>query len=496
MWKKMTAVLLLVMVIFSCAFPVSAEEQAVQEEIIYHIMVDRFNNGDRSNDEQVNTENPNAYQGGDLQGIIMKLDDLQEIGVTTLVLSPIMANAPDGFHGYWIEDFFAVEEQFGTMKDLQELVGAAHERGMKVVLEFVTNYAATSYSQAADTNWTREAADVTADWAEQTVALNQENTEVAAHLLDAAQFWMQETNIDGFQLHAVDQASPEFLQIFTEEIKEINPDFYLFGDILMEDENREEILRSTALDAIDNPTMHEVMADVFAQPGVPVSEIYQTWEEAGSNSDILYMDHFYSERFTQKLAENGRNNLTAWTLALTYMYTAPGVPQILQGTELSMYGEDAQDSQRLVPFNSGNPELTEFHNRISSLKHAFPALSLGEFEMVGSSGAMSVFKRSYEHETMFIAINNDTESQMVPVTDVAEGMQLRGYLADNIVREDANGEFKIAIPRESTEVYVVEPDRGLNWGLIGFAGGVILLFIGGVAFLSYKQRKRNKAESV
>ncbi|OZU87970.1 alpha-amlyase [Virgibacillus indicus] len=493
---KKTAFLLALILFFAFTVnskPISAQvDRQIQDEIIYNILVDRFNNGDFNRDDQIRIDDPNAYQGGDLQGIILKLDSLIEIGVTTLSLSPIMANAEDGYHGYWIEDFNSIDEQFGTMEDLQLLIEEAHDRNMKVVLEFVPNFISSTHPIASDPekeDWILERNNVSTDWGEEAVALNQENPEVQEFLIEAAEFWMNETEIDGFKLHAVEQSSLDFLEKFTTKIKDQNPEFYLIGDVLNEDADTEEIINNTAIDIVDNPSLYQSMSDTFSELGQPVSDLYDEFQENATDSDLLYMDNKYTDRFTQKFSENGRNSLTAWTLALTYMYTTPGVPSILQGSELPMYG-DASQAQKLMQFNSGDAELTEFHNRISSLRSEFPTLVYGDFEIVGSSGAMSVFKRTYDGNTMYIAINNDDKAQSVAVDGIESGMQLRGYLGDNLVRENDKGEYKIGLARETAEVYVIQSDAGFNWGFIGFVGGIFLLFVFVVIYLSRKQKKR------
>lgn len=131
--KKVMLSSLFVLFFVTGAIPVNAAEKPIKEEIIYSIVVDRFNNGEQALDKQINLEKPDAYHGGDIQGIINKLDVIKSRGFTTISLSPIMANSPDGFHGYWIEDFFKVEEQFGTLEDLKKLVKEAHDRNMKEI---------------------------------------------------------------------------------------------------------------------------------------------------------------------------------------------------------------------------------------------------------------------------------------------------------------------------------------------------------------------------
>lgn len=167
---------------------------------------------------------------------------------------------------------------------------------------------------------------------------------------------------------------------------------------------------------------------------------------------------------------------------------------IFQGSEIPMYGEDAVAAQNLVQFNSGDSDLQEFFHKISSLRSQFRALQYGDFELVDTSNAMSVFRRSYEGDTLYIAINNSSTSQDITVSGIEPGMQLRGYLEDNLVRADDNGDYRIGLPRESVEVFHLQPDKGLNWGFISFIFGTLLLFIVGVIYLSRKQKKREAEE--
>src|SRR5699024_8225503 len=151
------------------ASTVSAEEEGseLQEEIIYYLLVDRFNNGDYDRDFAVDPDDPKAYHGGDIPGVTLRLDDMVEIGVTTIVLSPIMQNAPDGYHGFWVDDFYEIDEQFGSMEDFHEMIDEAHQRDLKVVLELPINY----MSKAADVNdeWVMEPAEEGPDWLENAV---------------------------------------------------------------------------------------------------------------------------------------------------------------------------------------------------------------------------------------------------------------------------------------------------------------------------------------
>lgn len=497
--KKIVLIMAIILLYIPLNQSVHAASQTnadLKEEIIYDIVIDRFNNGSRTLASDENIDNPYAYQGGDLKGITMKLDDIKKLGFTTISISPIMENAADGYHGYWVEDFFALEEQFGTMEDLNHLIEEAHKRDMEVIVEFVMNYVALSHPIVSDSSkqdWTTNVkAEPTpaTSWLEESVQLNQEHPEVVSHLQDAATFWMQETSIDGFKLHAADQASNEFLKTFTAQIKEEHPDFYLLADVLDPTSDISQLRANQHIDAIENYAIFNKLNEVLTKEDQPITEIYNVWEKEKSEKDLLFVDTKNTARFSNNFAENGRNALTTWKLALTYLYTAQGVPTILQGSELPMYGPSFLESQQMVQFQNRDPDLGEFHERISAIREQFPALSHGDFSQVATSEGMSIFKRTYEEETIYVALNNDSESRTADISGIDANVQLRGLLGDNLVRANEDGVFKVGLPRETAEVFMIEENEGFNWGLIVFIVGVFILFIVAVILLSRKDKRR------
>ena len=129
----------------SAAPEITSEVDDWRDEVIYQVLVDRFDNGDPNNDYRVEVRSPTGWHGGDWQGLIDRLDYLEEMGVTTLWISPAVKNVEEdagiaGYHGYWTQDFQATNPHFGDLQKLRELVAEAHERDMKVILDIVTNH--------------------------------------------------------------------------------------------------------------------------------------------------------------------------------------------------------------------------------------------------------------------------------------------------------------------------------------------------------------------
>ena len=137
------------------------EERAPEDEIIYFVLPDRFENAEASNDRGgieggrldhgFDPTHKGFYQGGDLKGLTKRLDYIQGLGATAIWLTPIFKNKPvqgpngnesSGYHGYWITDFLDVDPHLGTREDFKNLVEAAHARGMKVYMDIIANHTA------------------------------------------------------------------------------------------------------------------------------------------------------------------------------------------------------------------------------------------------------------------------------------------------------------------------------------------------------------------
>src|SRR5690625_1521932 len=139
---------------------------------------------------------------------------------------------------------------------------------------------------------------------------------------------MDETDIDGFKLHAADQASPEFLEKLTKHLKETDPNFYVLATTLQGNSNMDELYQNKNIDAIANVEIYEALNDVLIKPDEPTSNIYDVRGEDANLRDLLYVDTINTPRFSNNFADEGRNAVTTWKLALSYLYLTPGVPII------------------------------------------------------------------------------------------------------------------------------------------------------------------------
>jgi len=483
------------------------EEGNWQDESIYFLMVDRFYNGNQENDYEVNTKDPKAYHGGDLQGVIEKLDYIKELGFTAIWLTPIMENQPKGYHGYWITDFKKVEEHFGTMADAKKLVEEAHKRDMKVIFDFVVNHTGQQHPWVDDPekkDWFHEESMIMGNsqtqleegWIYGLPDLKQENPEVKQYFMDVAEYWIEETGVDGFRLDTVKHVPKSFWKDFSDHVKSIDEDFFLLGEVWSEDPSYLAEYQEIGIDSLVDYPFFNAATEVFQKSGVDLDPLNRAWkrnEAFYENPSSLgtFLDNHDNKRFTRLAFNNDQNPVTRWKLALTYMYGAPGIPIVYYGSEIPMDGGEDPDNRRMMNFKSGDTELRQHIEQLSAIRSKFPSLTKGSFEQVVSDGAFGVFKRTYKDETAYLVINNSEETKVAHLKDIPEGEQLRGLIHDNVARKDGNGEVKIAINREMADIFIQEEEQGINFL---FIGAMVVIIGGFVAFVAIVSRK-NKQES-
>ena len=249
------------------------------DDAIYLIMPDRFANGDPANDDPAVSQGlfdrakPRYYHGGDLRGVIQKLPYLKDLGVTALWLNPWYENVNhlneretyDGqaitdYHGYGATDFYAVEEHFGDLATLRELVDAAHAQGIKVIQDQVANhtgpyhpwvqdsptptwYYGTQQKHLANTwqTWTLQDPHATPQLQKATLEgwfidilpdLNQDDPEVARYEIQNTLWWVGVSGLDGIRQDTLPYVHRRFWREWMAAIKKEYPKLTVVGELL------------------------------------------------------------------------------------------------------------------------------------------------------------------------------------------------------------------------------------------------------------------------
>lgn len=207
-----------------------------QDSVVYQVFIDRF----AGFEDREDWHNP-EYVGGDLEGIRERLDYIEELGVDVIWISPFYEG--ETYHGYHITDMYSVDPEFGTEKDLKELIEEVHARDMKIIADFVPNHVsveheffkeASSFPNSEYRDWfyfkrwpDRYLSFL--DYDQDLVKLNLENDDARQHVIDAARKWL-DLGLDGYRIDHVLGPSHGFWNRFEREIHEEFPDAVLIGE--------------------------------------------------------------------------------------------------------------------------------------------------------------------------------------------------------------------------------------------------------------------------
>lgn len=446
MFRQAIKPLLILFLLFS-AFPVSAAEKgekAWQDEIAYYVVVDRFNNGNPKNDgDDLDFEDPTAYHGGDIEGIIKKIEYIHKMGFTSMILSPIFNEENTS------SEVKTIDEHAGTVEDVKRLVEEAHKLEMNILLDY---------------------------------------GEIDPNMSQSAAWWMKETGVDGYYVDKADSIDQNVWKDFHQNMKELNEDYYLVGSIDSDDSKIMSSYIESGFDSILNHSFYEKSASVFAhvdQPFQPMTDI------VAKSSPLLstYVDSDNTVRFTRHAIENNQHPGVRLKMAFSYMYTIPGTPIVYYGSEIAVDGGEPPTNRPLMNFQS-DAELIDYLGKLSIVRKTFPALTYGDYQVLYEKDGMIVFKRSYQDESLIVAINNTTETQKVKISasEIAEDKKLEGLLTGDTFEEE-NNEYEFIIDREIAEVYEIKEKTGLNIPFISVFIIVPTLFIL-FLILAYKRGKK------
>ncbi|QNN74895.1 alpha-glycosidase [Weissella diestrammenae] len=443
----------------------------VKQTVWYQIFPERFANGNPQNDPAGtkpwdSTDHPGRFDfyGGDLQGVLDHLDHLVALGVNGIYFNPIF-KAPSN-HKYDTEDYYTIDPEFGDDQLFKKLVQAAHERGIRVMLDAVFNHVGDQASQWRDvlenqadskyadwfhihefpatytpTNDFEFAGDATYDtfaYTPHMPKLNTANSEVQAYLIDIATYWIKKFDIDAWRLDVANEIDHHFWKAFHAATTTLKPDFYILGEIW---HNAQAWLNGDELTGIMNYAYTGSILDYFVHNRIDVQTFInqlndQLMHYRASTNQMMF--NALDSHDTPRLKTLVHENMALEKQVLTFTFLQPGVPSIYYGTEYGMTGENDPDDRKPMVWDSKYQdfEFYQFIQKLIAVRRTFSdVLSAGTLQWTHQTDDVIGIRRIGEQEQLLGLFNHGQKN--FDLTNYQQQPVIISQLADNnVLRPD------------------------------------------------------------
>ena len=494
--------------------------QAVtNKDLIYLLMPDRFSNGDPKNDivkgmkeTKLNRDSMYYRHGGDLQGIINKLDYLKDLGITALWMTPEIENDMSlaSYHGYAATDHYKIDPRYGTLALYKTLVDKLHEKGMKIVKDIVHNHMGTEHWFFKDMpmkNWVNEwpaftqtsyrdepVMDPHASKVDQKKMLdgwfvptmpdfNQRNPYVQNYITQNHIWWVEYAGIDGLRLDTYPYNDPEYMKDWASKIKAEFPTLSIFGETLVNSAAAQAYFTGgntvsrgfdTELPGVTDAVMKNAIYEALnGKSGWTdgVFRLYTTiaqdflYQDADRN--VIFLDNHDMSRFYSMVNED----LNKYKSGMALLLTLRGIPQVYYGTEILMKNYSNPDGLVRSDFPGGwagdksdkftpagrTPQENDAWNYFRTLanyRKNSPALQSGKMmQYVPENGLYTYFRYLPEGgKTIMVIVNGDDQAKSLETARFAERMSGATTAINIITKEQLNTLKTIAVPAKGTLV--------------------------------------------
>ncbi|NLL79821.1 MAG: alpha-glycosidase [Clostridiales bacterium] len=366
----------------------------VNETVWYQIFPERFCNGDASINppgtlpwrEEGSVRNEEFF-GGDLQGILNKLDYLENLGINGIYLTPI--NESPSSHKYDTTDYMRIDPHFGSEETFMRLVEEAHARGIRIMLDGVFNHCGEFFAPWQDVlkkgpeseyyDWfminewplsfeegaSRKGQFYTFAFYDNMPKLNTNHEKVREYLLGVCETWVRKYGVDGIRLDVANEVSHLFCKELRRRMKAINPDIYILGEIW---HDAMPWLRGDEFDAVMNYPLGESIKDFWIDKSLTNSDFEYTINRCYTGymqqtNDVLF--NLLDSHDTKRL-RSGVKSLDEYFQQIAVLFTMPGSPCIYYGTEIAMEGGHDPDCRRCMPWKG--IEDGRYDDRIALMK--------------------------------------------------------------------------------------------------------------------------------
>ena len=367
----------------------------MDQAVIYHIFLDRFHPGTRDGKFQPNADAAD-FHGGTLKGVQLSLPYLADLGVNCLWFSPI--TLADTYHRYDLKDYFKIDPRLGTKEDLHALMNAAHQIGMRVLLDFVPCHCSWKHPAFLDAQKNRDSDSYPwftfyewpqkyrcfLDMAAFLPSFDTNDPGARKYIIDSALYWMREFEVDGYRLdHAIGHGMDFWVQ-FKNALETEDSNVVTIGEATDTPDSLQRF-RGRLHDILDFP-LARALRHTFASRDWSLSELdaflasYDLYMQTGPGR-VSFLDNHDMERFLFV----AHNDLGSLKLAALCQFSLAQTPAVYYGTEIGMsheksfaelgFGGDTE-ARRDMPWDPDrwNHELLDFYQNLIRLRKEYPAL--------------------------------------------------------------------------------------------------------------------------
>jgi glycosidase len=497
------------------------------DDVIYLIMPDRFADGDRSNNapadapaEANDRKNSRAWHGGDLRGIIERLPYLKELGVTAIWMTPWYDNwngvnrcdkpwCPNTYyHGYHAIDYYAVEDRFGTLETLQELVEKAHGLGIKVIQDQVANHVGSQHPWVKNPplpDWfhgtlqshmrnpfrgdmllsphapAAERRQTLDGWfSDDLPDMNQEQAEVARYEIQNSLWWVGMTGIDGIRQDTVQYMPRFFIRDLNVALDRQYPSMWMVGEAWNEDPIHTSFFIGgrkgwdgidTQMDAVFDFPAWDVSRHVFTGK-LPAAALRQILRADSLYPDPSRLVTMANNHDTRRFMSLEGATLEGAMLHLAYILTIRGTPQLYAGEEIALEGGDDPDNRRDFPGGFAGDARNAFTQEgrtaaeqrmyvwtrdLLRLRREHTALRRGALLDLHFDEDSYAYARRDASETIIVALNRAAAPKELNVPAAYLELQDGARLEPLLVAQDrpvvAAGSLKLTVPARAAVFY-------------------------------------------
>ena len=450
-------------------------------DAIYLITPDRFVNGDPDNDavagmlEKPNRKDKGGRHGGDVQGIVNSLDAIKDMGFTAIWTNPILENNMPSYsyHGYAITDFYKVDPRYGSNESYKKMVEKASDKGMKVIMDMIANHCGLEHWWMKDLpseDWINQWGTYTQTNHKKTVVLdpyatkkdtkeffdgwfvptmpdlNQRNASMANYLIQNTLWWIEYSGIAGIRMDTYPYPDMYFMRDWTAAVMKEYPNFNIVGE--------EWVLRPTIVSywqkgkentngytselksVMDFPIQHALSTSLndAGSWNAVYEELGQDYLYPDPNNLVVFPDNHDMSRIYTQLNEDA----DLVKLALTYVATVRGIPQIYYGTEILMGNKGTEDhgiirtdypggwAKDKVNAFTGDGLTKEQKDAKAYLSKLFnwrknaEVIHNGKLIHFAPKNNIYVYFRYNEHQKVMVILNKDANAKLLDVVEYQE----------------------------------------------------------------------------